>query len=154
MDSMLVIKKGFQNQLDWIQSSLLTACSARLGTYAGQEFRHAIICLSLKMNVPCPIVPWTELEASALQSQLFLYFLDRAGLFPYSSQPFLYPRIPRNWSADVLYSVALLFGPVDQQRVDFDLSRVKQIKLLVPDSIVDLQSNGQQQSPARTPANR
>lgn len=134
---------GFQKQLDWIQLCLLTSCSARLGTYAGQEFRHAIICLSLKMNVPCPIVPWTELEDSALRSQQFLHLLHRVGLFPDSYQPSIYPRIPRHWSADVLYSVALIFGPVHQQRIDFDLSRVRPIKLNIPDSAVDLQSNGQ-----------
>lgn len=130
--------------MDWIQSCLLTSCSARLGTYAGQEFRHAIICLSLKMNVPCPIVPWTELEDSALRSRHFLHLLYRVGLFPDSYQPsHHYPRIPRHWSADVLYSVALIFGPVHQQRIDFDLSRVRPIKLNIPDSAVDLQSDGQ-----------
>ncbi|KAI9557987.1 putative TIMELESS/TIM-1 protein [Daphnia sinensis] len=121
-----LMDSGFQKQLDWIQSSLLTACSARLGTYAGQEFRHPITCLSLKMNVSCPIVPWTEVEASALRSETFLYLLDRVGLFPCSTQGTLYPRIPREWSADTVFSVALIFGPVSQEVVDFDLSLCKQ----------------------------
>lgn len=116
---------GFQKQLNWIRSSLLTACSARLGTYAGQEFRHPITCLSLQMNVSCPIVPWTEVEASALRSEIFLYLLDRVGLFPRSAQGALYPRIPREWSADTVFSVALIFGPVSQELVDFDLSLCK-----------------------------
>ncbi|KZS11311.1 putative Protein timeless [Daphnia magna] len=120
-----LMDSGFQKQLNWIRSSLLTACSARLGTYAGQEFRHPITCLSLQMNVSCPIVPWTEVEASALRSEIFLYLLDRVGLFPRSAQGALYPRIPREWSADTVFSVALIFGPVSEELVDFDLSLCK-----------------------------
>ncbi|XP_057380232.2 LOW QUALITY PROTEIN: protein timeless-like [Daphnia carinata] len=120
-----LIDSGFRKQLDWIRSSLLTACSARLGTYAGQEFRHPITCLSLQMNMSCPIVPWTEVEASALRSETFLYLLDRVGLFPCCAHDALYPRIPREWSADTVLSVALIFGPVNQEMVDFDLSLCK-----------------------------
>lgn len=133
---------GFQKQLDWIQSSLLTACSARLGTYNGEEFRNPIACLSLKMNVSCPMVPWTEVEASGLRSELFLFLLHRMGLLPRAPHAALYPRIPREWSADSLYSVALFFGPIDQQKVDFDLSRVNKIELPIPISPVDLPMDG------------
>ena len=102
-----------------------------------------MICLSLKMNVSCPIVPWTELEASALRSPLFLCLLHRVGLFPNSRRSFLYPRIPHKWSSDILYSVALLFGPVHQERVDFVLSRVTKINLLFADSKMDQHSDNQ-----------
>ncbi|EFX87203.1 putative TIMELESS/TIM-1 protein [Daphnia pulex] len=131
---------GFQKQLEWIQSSLLSACAVRLGTYSGQEFRHPITCLSFQMNLSCPLVPWTEVEASALRSELFLNLLFRIGLIPPSPQPVLYPRIPREWSPDTLYSVALLFGPVDQKRIDFDLTRVKKIELDLPNLPINVQN--------------
>lgn len=134
---------GFQKQLDWVQSSLLTVCSARLGTYSGQEFRNPIACLSLKMNVPCPVVPWTEVEASALRSDLFLFLLHRTGLLLPTPTVGIYPRIPREWTADALYSVALFFGPVEQQKVDFDLNRVTKVDIPIPDIAVDLPLNGQ-----------
>lgn len=135
---------GFQKQLDWVQSSLLTYCAARLGTYDGQEFRYPIACLSLKMNVACPMVPWSEVEALGLRSELFLYLLHRLGLLPVAPHGGLYPRIPREWSADALYSVALFFGPVDQGRVDFDLSLVNKVDLPIPDASDDMpSSNGQ-----------
>jgi timeless protein len=95
------------------------------------------------MNVSCPIVPWTELEASTLRSKPFVSLLHHVGLSPYFRGSFLYPRIPHTWSADILYSVALFFGPVDQQRIDFDLSRVRKIKLLIPVTITELQSKGE-----------
>ena len=78
------------------------------------------------MNCSSPIVPWTEAEASALRSELFLSLLDRLGLLP-STPLTLYPRIPREWSANVIYSVALLLGPIDKQRVDFDQTRLSKI---------------------------
>ena len=134
---------GFQKQLDWIQSSLLTACSARLGTYTGQEFRNPIACLSLKMNVSCPMVPWTEVEATALRSELFLFLLHRMGLLPPAPHNALYPRIPHEWSADALYSVALFLGPVNQQNVDFDLTRVNKVDLPIPNASVDMPMDGQ-----------
>lgn len=109
--------------MHWIQSSLLTACSARLGTYAGLEFRHhPVTCLSVRMNVSCPIIPWTEAEASALRSETFLCLLDHVGFFPVTAQGVLYPRIPREWSADTAFNIALLFGPISQEMVDFDMS--------------------------------
>lgn len=79
------------------------------------------------MNCPCPIVPWTEEEASALRSELFLCLLDRLSLLP-TTPLALYPRIPREWSASTIYSVALLFGPIDQQKIDFDTTRLSQIE--------------------------
>ena len=124
--------------MDWIQSSLLTACSARLGAYDGQEFRHLIACISLKMDSSCPIVPWTETEASALRSELFLLLLHHIGLIPPAPHAFLYPLIPLEWSADTLYSFALFFGPVLQQEVDFDLTRVSKVELPIPNSPVFL----------------
>ncbi len=79
------------------------------------------------MNESYPIVPWTEVEASALRSELFLIFLHRIGLLP--PAPTLYPRVPHEWSANALYSVALVLGPVDQQKVDLDLARVSEVDL-------------------------
>ena len=82
------------------------------------------------MDLSCPVVPWTEMEASALRSELFVCLLFRIGLFP--AQTVLYPRIPCEWSPDTLYSVALLFGPVEQKRIDFNLTLVKKIELYFP----------------------
>ncbi|XP_057372867.1 protein timeless-like [Daphnia carinata] len=137
-----LMDSGFQKQMDWVQSSLLISCSARLGTYIGQEFRNPIASLSLKMNVSCPIVPWTEIEASALRSDLFLILLHRLGLLPPAPQTGLYPRIPREWSSDTLYSVALSFGPVEQQKVDFDLALVSKVELPIPNSLADMPEDG------------
>jgi hypothetical protein len=92
------------------------------------------------MNLSCPLVPWTEVEASALRSELFVNLLFRIGLIPPSPQAVLYPRIPREWSPNTLYSVALLFGPIDQKRIDFDLTRVKKIELDHPYSSVNVQN--------------
>ncbi|EFX80829.1 putative TIMELESS/TIM-1 protein [Daphnia pulex] len=115
---------GFQKQLIWIQSSLLAACSARLGTYVGQEFRNPIASLSLRTNMPCPIIPWTEEESFALNSDLFHSLIFQIGLIPPTSCDSVYPCIPREWSADTVYKVALVFGNVDQQNIDFDLACV------------------------------
>jgi hypothetical protein len=117
-------KKGFQKQLDWIQSSLLKLCSAKLGIYAGREFYNPVACFSLKINVPCPIIPWTEVEASAMHSDIFFSFLQRLGLLPSTSGAGVYPCIPREWNIDILFRVALIFGPINQQMVDFNLSLV------------------------------
>lgn len=88
------------------------------------------------------MVPWTEVEAAALRSELFLFLLHRMGLLPPAPHSALYPRIPREWSADALYSVALFFGPVDQQKVDFDLTRVNKVELPIPNASVDMPMDG------------
>lgn len=95
------------------------------------------------MNVPCPLVPWTEVEASALRSETFLILLHRMGLLPATPTAGIYPRIPSDWSPDALYSVALFFGPVDQQRVDFDLGLVHRVELPIPPTTDDLPVDGQ-----------
>ena len=94
------------------------------------------------MNVACPMVPWTDMEAAGLRSEVFLFLLHRMGLLPASPAAGLYPRIPRDWDADALYSLALFFGPVLQQQVDFDLTRVHQVQLPIPDSMTDAPMNG------------
>ncbi|XP_046460181.1 protein timeless-like isoform X2 [Daphnia pulex] len=116
---------GFQRQLDWIQYSLLTTCSAQLGTYDGQNFCNPIACLSRRKKISCPIVPWTEDEASALRSEIFVCLLQQLGLLPsaFHDQGF-YPCIPYNWSPDTVFRVALIFSPIEQTMVDFDLSLV------------------------------
>jgi len=55
------------------------------------------------------------------------------GLLPENTVG-LFPRIPREWDADTLYSVALYLGPVEQQHVDFDLKNVHQVDLPLPNS--------------------
>lgn len=121
----------------------MVSCSARLGTYNGQEFRNPIASLSRKMKVSCPIIPWTEVEASALRSDLFLFLLHRLGLLPPIPHAGLYPRIPPEWSTDTIYSVALSFGPIDQQKVDFDLSLVSKVELPIPSSLAEMPADGQ-----------
>lgn len=120
---------GLQEQLDWIQSALLTACSIRKGKYDGEEFRQPIACQSFKMNIACPIVPWTEAEARGLRCDLFLIFLHSMGLLSSDSQVILYPRIPREWSVEMLYSIACFIGPIDPQKLDFDLNRIRKVEL-------------------------
>jgi len=95
------------------------------------------------MKVSCPIIPWTEIEASALRSDLFLFLLHRLGLLPPVPHAGLYPRIPSEWSTDTIYSVALSFGPIDQQKVDFDLSLVNKVELPIPNSLADMPADGQ-----------
>jgi len=126
-----LLDSGFQNQLCWIQGSLLEMCSARLGIFKGREYQHPIASLSLEMNVACPIVPWTETEASGLKSEQFIYLLHRIGLLP-ANNCGLFPRIPSEWDCNALYTVALFFGPVDESLVDFDLAHVKQVNLPIP----------------------
>ena len=79
------------------------------------------------------MVPWTDAEASALRSDDFLIFLHRMGLLP-ASNIGLFPRIPCEWDVHTLYSVALTLGPVDQCLVDFDLKRVYQVDLPIPNT--------------------
>lgn len=119
---------GYRKQLDWIQKSLLTVCSARLSD-SDTEFQNPIVCLSLKMKKPCWIIPWTEVEASALLSKPFKSLLYRIGLLQFDDQQAAFPRIPLEWSVDTTYSVALFFGPVEQQQVNFSLNRVTKVEL-------------------------
>jgi timeless protein len=122
----------------------LAACSARLGTYVGQEFRNPIASLSLRTNMPCPIIPWTEEESFALKSDLFHSLMFQIGLIPPTSCDSVYPCIPREWSADTVYKVALVFGNVDQQNIDFDLACVCKSELnnRVAGSLFDISTDG------------
>ncbi len=122
----------------------MAACSARLGTYVGQEFRNPIASLSLKTNMPCPIIPWTEEESSALNSDLFHFLMFQTGLIPPASCDSVYPCIPREWSADTVYKVALVFGNIEQQNIDFDLTCVckSQLNNRGPGYLFDIATGG------------
>ncbi|XP_057369817.1 protein timeless-like isoform X2 [Daphnia carinata] len=127
-----LVASGYQQKLRWIQKSLLVACSARLGTYVNEEFRNLVACLSLQMRLPCPIIPWTVDEASALNSSLFRLLLLRMGLQTSVTQTARFPRIPFAWSAESLFRAALVLGPVDSQDIDFDLQRITKVEPPVP----------------------
>ena len=122
--------KGFQKQLEWIQTSLLIACSARLGTYEGTPFnRHSIYCVTLRNQSACPILARNANESLALRSELFRFVMAQLNLYPSVPHTLFYPRIPADWSADTLYTVAHLLGPVHQRQVDFNLSLVQSVPL-------------------------
>ncbi len=73
----------------------------------------------------CPIVPWTEDKVSALRSEIFVCLLQQLGLLPsVFRDPRFYPCIPYNWSPITVFRKALIFSPIEQNMVDFDLSLV------------------------------
>lgn len=76
----------------------------------------------MRQNIPCLIVPWTEREVYALRSERFFSLLNGLGLLAPTPQAGFYPCIPSQWSANILYDVALIFGPIDEKNLDFDLS--------------------------------
>ena len=59
------------------------------------------VCLAQRMGLDCPIVPWTDVEASALRSKDCLYFLHRIGLLDADGGD-AFPRIPSDWDADMV----------------------------------------------------
>lgn len=140
----MFVVSGFQKQLDWIQSLLLTACSIRLGG-TNAEIRNPMTFL--KMRVSDSIFPCTDVQASALRSELFQFFLHRMGLLPRSHESH-YPRIPIDWSVDKVCSAALLIGPVDPKRVNFDLTCIRKVKIptkfhISDTSVIDMPIDGQ-----------
>jgi hypothetical protein len=92
-----------------------------MGTYDGKEFCQPVACMSVRRNIPCPIVPWTERDVYALSSAQFVSLLHDLGLILASG---LYPCIPSEWSAKILYDVAFLLGHIDPHKLDFDQSRL------------------------------
>jgi hypothetical protein len=124
--------QGFQKQVEWIQSRLLSACSARVASITGQSVAQSsksIYYVTLRCNSACPILPRDVEDSSALRSGLFRFAMTQLNLYPSTPHTLLYPRIPPEWSADTLYSVARLLGPVRQSQVDFNLSSVKPVPL-------------------------
>ena len=91
-----------------------------MGTYDVKEFCHPVACLSVRQNIPCPIVPWTEKEVYALRSARFVSVLHGLGLLADTPPTGYYPCIPSEWSANILYDVALLLGHIDAQKLDLD----------------------------------
>jgi hypothetical protein len=82
----------------------------------------------------CPVVPWKELEAFALRLNSFFCLLQKLGLLPISSETGFpaslslhYPCIPHDWSPDILFRITLIFSPIDQTMVDFDLSLITNV---------------------------
>ena len=96
----------------------------KMGSYHGKEFCQPVACLSVRQNIPCPIVPWTEKEVYALRSARFVSVLHGLGLLVDTPQTGYYPCIPSEWSANILYDVALLLGHIDAQKLDFDQSHL------------------------------
>ncbi len=95
----------------------------------GAAQRKSIYDATLRFNLACPILTRDAEDSSALRSDLFRFAMAQLNLYPSTPHTLLYPRIPPEWSADTLYTVARLLGPVRQRQVDFNLSSVKPVPL-------------------------
>ncbi|EFX80618.1 hypothetical protein DAPPUDRAFT_243162 [Daphnia pulex] len=136
----ILVEAGFQKHLEWIQSRLLSACSARLASITCPgvaQSSKSIYYVTLRCHSACPILPRDVDDSSALRSGLFRFAMTQLNLYPSTPHTLLYPRIPAEWSADTLYSVARLLGPVRQSQVDFNLSSVKPVPLPAVDSLLE-----------------
>ncbi|RWS04784.1 protein timeless-like protein, partial [Dinothrombium tinctorium] len=120
-----LIELGFRQQLNWIKDLLLETCFVKilndkeLNNYSIPE---PVVYYNNYIGQSIPIVPYNEKQEKALYNNKFLQLLHKLGFHLPTDVGRIYPRIPSFFTPDLLFSLALRLGSVDESRLKFNMS--------------------------------
>ncbi|XP_055541852.1 protein timeless isoform X2 [Wyeomyia smithii] len=125
-----LIKENKGKMIVWLQQTLLECCYAKLNLLNPSVGPDSCcvrtiepipyLCILKKKSIP--IVPWDQEQSSILTYQPFVLLLHKLGFHLPADAKKMFVRIPEFWTTDILYSIALKLGPLDNSMIDFDLS--------------------------------
>ncbi|XP_057652499.1 protein timeless isoform X2 [Diorhabda carinulata] len=117
--------------LDWLQDVLLEACYVKLLLGNPEQFKEThhllepIVYYFTMLNLPIPLVPWTVDQGNILKYQPFVLLLHKLGFYLPVDTGKIFVRIPNFWTADHMFSIAQQLGPVDKDKIKFDVNTLK-----------------------------
>ncbi|CAG9863160.1 unnamed protein product [Phyllotreta striolata] len=137
--------------LTWLQNVLLEACYVKLVLSEPEEFRDGSSVLEPSLyyfalsNLPMPLVPWTSEQSSILNHRPFVVLLHKLGFYLPVDTGKMFVRIPNFWTPDYMFSIAQLLGPINRDKLKFDVDKMKgadtngifELKSNMPPSIFD-----------------
>lgn len=135
-----LLKENKSNMIVWLQKSLLNCCFVKLNALSGNLYVSSNIdedgkvvvmesvsyhCITKKQSIP--VVPWNQEQYNILSYQPFVLLLHKLGFHLPADAKKMFVRIPEFWTADILYSIALKLGPVEQSITKFDLTNLEKV---------------------------
>ncbi|XP_062548363.1 protein timeless isoform X2 [Armigeres subalbatus] len=135
-----LLKENKSNMIVWLQKSLLNCCFVKMNVLSRNLYisknlddpNNVVVmesvsynCITKKQSIP--VVPWNQEQFSILSYQPFVLLLHKLGFHLPADAKKLFVRIPEFWTADILYSIALKLGPVEQSIANFDLNCLQKV---------------------------
>ncbi|RWS29251.1 protein timeless-like protein [Leptotrombidium deliense] len=117
-----LVKLGFRQQLNWIKELLLEACFVKILNCNTEDVQHVPEPVAYYNNYighSIPVVPYSEKQEMALYTNKFQHLLHKLGFHLPADVGKIYPRIPAFFTPDLLFSLALRLGPIDEKRLKF-----------------------------------
>ncbi|CAH1113832.1 unnamed protein product [Psylliodes chrysocephalus] len=117
--------------LCWLQNVLLEACYAKLVISKPDEFKNGNTLLEPSayyfalLNLPIPLIPWTTEQSNILKYQPFVLLLHKLGFYLPLDTGKIFVRIPNFWTPDYMFSIAQLLGPINKDKLKFDVNKMK-----------------------------
>ncbi|XP_062705699.1 protein timeless isoform X5 [Aedes albopictus] len=145
-----LLKENKSNMIVWLQKSLLNCCFVKLNALSGNlyittslEEQDSVVvmesvsyhCITKKQSIP--VVPWNQEQYSILSYQPFVLLLHKLGFHLPADAKKMFVRIPEFWTIDILYSIALKLGPVEQSIIKFDLNCLQKVLSMEKEVKVD-----------------
>ncbi|XP_074032694.1 timeless isoform X2 [Leptinotarsa decemlineata] len=117
--------------LMWLQTSLLEACYVKLVLNDPDEFpdnkMEPTVYYSALLGLPIPVIPWTCDQANILKHQPFVLLLHKLGFYLPAETGKIFVRIPNFWTADYIFNIAQQLGPIQTDKLKFDVNKLKSI---------------------------
>ncbi|KAK9879710.1 hypothetical protein WA026_006770 [Henosepilachna vigintioctopunctata] len=122
-----LIKENRRTSVIWLQEILLEFCFAKLVLERPTSFEDkkpiiepTIYYYSL-LNLPVPLIPWTPDQNKSLIFQPFIFLLHKLGFYLPGEIGKIFVRIPNFWTAEFIYSKAQQLGPINRNKLKFDI---------------------------------
>ncbi|KAG5889809.1 hypothetical protein JTB14_031357 [Gonioctena quinquepunctata] len=123
-----LLKENKGKFLIWLQNSLIEACYVKLVLNNPDEFpknMEPIVYYFALLGLPIPVIPWTTEQTNILKHQPFVLLLHKLGLYLPADTGKMFVRIPNFWTADYIFSIAQQLGPIYQEKLKFDVNKLK-----------------------------
>ncbi|XP_050510976.1 protein timeless isoform X1 [Diabrotica virgifera virgifera] len=120
--------------LIWLQEVLLEVCYVKLVLGNPEEFKGNENLLEPTVynfalsNLPIPLIPWTVDQANILKHQPFILLLHKLGFYLPADTGKIFVRIPNFWTPDYVFRIAQLLGPINKDKLKFDVDLLKGIE--------------------------
>merc|ERR1711935_859730 len=120
----LLKTQGKECLITWLQQTLLDACCVKINgkdmfKSDGKSLEPVLYHFN-DINQSMPMVAWSEIQESGLQTETFMLLLHKLGFHLANDVGKCFPRIPHFWSADHLFQLASKLGPVKKQDLNVD----------------------------------
>ncbi|KAJ8309833.1 hypothetical protein KUTeg_011698 [Tegillarca granosa] len=118
---------GKSKCLHWLQEILCEVAYVKLdsGIISKKEIEQPVPKFYTLQQKSVPLVLFSDQQEELLKDPYFFTLIQYLGFHTPEDVGMLFPRIPHFWSPDMLLDKAKQLGPIEKDKIKFDVSAIK-----------------------------